>query len=510
MYKRFIKFGFLALFIGVEFISPNFGWVREAGAATNLNGRILLQVQDKGQAWYVNPLNSSRYYLGRPDDAFLIMRSLGLGVSNSDLDSFLIKVPVRLAGRIILKVQDKGQAYYVDPIELKLYYLGRPADAFSVMRNKGLGITNSDLAKIPVAAINYLNTTSASAVQAVNLSDEAVTNISDDLSRKFSFKYKNNSYNLTQPFSTDLYSYYKNSTKTYTYTAGNAPASIRDEFYGLFLKLKSGDTTIEEIIIKLKEIAAVNNWTDDELLEFTVALVQYIPYDDVKVVNNSGSNNNPYFPYETLYLNKGVCSDKTFLAVVMLRQLGYGAAILDFPDHNHTALGVSCPTEYSLNGSGYCYVETTNYFPFGVIPQSISNGQAQKSDGFSDMFNSSSLGAMEIYQQTSGKIYQGISTIYSQVANLRTVKEELSTMSLEIDNSNTSLTGKEAEITATKIRVDTYYNNGQISEYNKLVPIFNNLVSQYNTDLAAYKKEVDEYNVKVSGFNTAVKTFYQR
>lgn len=113
-----------------------------------LRGRILLQVESHGEAWYINPVDSKRYFLGKPEDAFNLMRTLGLGVSNVDFAKFNGFSPRSLAGRILLKVQDKGQAYYVNPVNLKLYYLGRPADAFAVMRNLGLGITNSNLEKI--------------------------------------------------------------------------------------------------------------------------------------------------------------------------------------------------------------------------------------------------------------------------------------------------------------------------------------------------------------------------
>ena len=47
-------------------------------------GRILLQVQNRGQAWYVYPVDQKRYFLSRPADAFNLMRYLGLGVSEKD------------------------------------------------------------------------------------------------------------------------------------------------------------------------------------------------------------------------------------------------------------------------------------------------------------------------------------------------------------------------------------------------------------------------------------------
>lgn len=57
-----------------------------ASLAENLKGRILLQVEQHGEAWYINPVDNKRYYLGRPDDAFQIMRNFGLGITDNNLN----------------------------------------------------------------------------------------------------------------------------------------------------------------------------------------------------------------------------------------------------------------------------------------------------------------------------------------------------------------------------------------------------------------------------------------
>ena len=113
-----------------------------------LSGKILLQIQEHGEAWYIYPDDLKRYYLGRPADAFSVMRELGLGISEASYDSFNGYAPSRLSGKILLRVEANGEAYYVNPVDLKMHYLGRPADAFQVMRELGLGITNADLDEI--------------------------------------------------------------------------------------------------------------------------------------------------------------------------------------------------------------------------------------------------------------------------------------------------------------------------------------------------------------------------
>lgn len=54
----------------------------------------------------------------------------------------------RVVGRILLQVEEHGEAWYVYPEDKKHYYLGRPADAFQIMREHGLRIANKDLAQI--------------------------------------------------------------------------------------------------------------------------------------------------------------------------------------------------------------------------------------------------------------------------------------------------------------------------------------------------------------------------
>jgi hypothetical protein len=93
--------------------------------------------------------------MGRPADAFNLMREFGLGIKHAELLGYInTDFPARLSGKIVLDVEANGEAYYIYPEDLKGYYLGRPADAFNIMRELGLGITNNDLIKINSQEIN--------------------------------------------------------------------------------------------------------------------------------------------------------------------------------------------------------------------------------------------------------------------------------------------------------------------------------------------------------------------
>ncbi len=148
--KNFFKKTKLLL-ITILFASIPFSFVL---GYNNLSGLILLQVEENGEAWYVKPGENKRAFLNRPADAFKIMKEFGLGIKSSELDYYLENsFPERLIGQILLDVERNGEAYYIYPKDKKAYFLNRPSDAFEIMRSLSLGIINSDLEKIDVLEI---------------------------------------------------------------------------------------------------------------------------------------------------------------------------------------------------------------------------------------------------------------------------------------------------------------------------------------------------------------------
>jgi hypothetical protein len=59
----------------------------DLGLADKLKGRIVLQVESRGEAWYINPADGKRYYMKDGDSAYEIMRFLSLGITDANLEA---------------------------------------------------------------------------------------------------------------------------------------------------------------------------------------------------------------------------------------------------------------------------------------------------------------------------------------------------------------------------------------------------------------------------------------
>lgn len=119
-----------------------------------LNGRILLQVEERGEAWYVNPKDNNKYYMANGNEAYSIMRYLSIGITNKDLERVMAdeEFAKKHSGKIFLQVEEHGEAFYID-MDGNAHYLKDGLVAYAIMRELGLGITNDDLRKIEVGEI---------------------------------------------------------------------------------------------------------------------------------------------------------------------------------------------------------------------------------------------------------------------------------------------------------------------------------------------------------------------
>ena len=173
-----------------------------------LMGRIVLQVENRGQAWYLSPKTNQAHYLENGAAAYQLMREQGLGIADADLSKISVGLnsgfedtdtdqdglsddlekslktdpekadsdndgypdgtevandysPLgvgrlaydnslvnKLKGRILLQVESRGQAWYVNPDDGKRYFLGQANDAYQIMNYLGLGISDEDFNRL--------------------------------------------------------------------------------------------------------------------------------------------------------------------------------------------------------------------------------------------------------------------------------------------------------------------------------------------------------------------------
>ena len=99
----------------------------------------------------------------------------------------------------------------------------------------------------------------------------------------------------------------------------------------------------------------------DDQARIAISLVQQIPYDTVKQeAFLQGSYSTNRIPYQVLYEHRGICNEKTKLLTFLLKELGYGVALLSYQEEKHMAVGVLVPPPYRSPGCGeYAFIETT-------------------------------------------------------------------------------------------------------------------------------------------------------
>ena len=107
------------------------GYISARQKSHSMAGKIFLQVENRGEAWYIHPKTLTRYYLKNGKEDYEIMRKKSLGISNNDLEKIPIssnqkgdtQLTQRLLGYILLQVEGHGEAWYVNPLDGLRYYL---------------------------------------------------------------------------------------------------------------------------------------------------------------------------------------------------------------------------------------------------------------------------------------------------------------------------------------------------------------------------------------------------
>ena len=121
------------------------------------SGKILIDVENHGEAWYVNPQSLQRVYLGTPDEALYRLTKRAVWVNFSNIERIALdgaespdpEYADQMAGYIIGPSDLIGAVWYVHPVLKTRIRLGTSHDAWLVMQ-AGVPASAKDIKSIPV------------------------------------------------------------------------------------------------------------------------------------------------------------------------------------------------------------------------------------------------------------------------------------------------------------------------------------------------------------------------
>jgi len=338
--------------------------------------------------------------------------------------------------------------------------------------------------------------------------------LSQPVDKTFNWEYKGKKYSLDETLYQSAYDYYKSQPKQYSY-AESLPANWEDEYYLMFLKSAEGDNTISDLAKKIQDLGKKHNLTDNQIVDLTLGFVQSIPYDDAKAKDILAKKGNiaMRFPYEVLWEQTGVCSDKSLLAYALLKEIGYGVALFAFEQDNHMAVAVQCPQNYSNYASGYCYAETTSTGnKIGVVPdfdteknKTVSTEQIPAYNPDQIQPKTQKLGPEKIILATQGKQYSGIIQTKNIADQISRLKNDMATLLPEMQSQKNTIDQEWKKLENTKDDADKYKKEGDIDEYNSLAKKYNSLLETYKQDVKKYNNNVILYNRDVKKYNALIK-----
>nr|WP_320161107.1 hypothetical protein [uncultured Methanoregula sp.] len=174
--------------------------------------------------------------------------------------------------------------------------------------------------------------------------------------------------------------------------------------------------------------SAAKNPDDDARI--AISLVQHIKYDanSINEIQVNQSEPGKYigrYPYTILYQNwGGICGEKSFLLALILKDLGYEVALLQFDDIHHMAVGVKVPSEYAYGNTGYALIEST-------APE-IPACYEYSVDGYKTRM--STLSPSKIIKISDGKAFNSISREFADARVQSTI--DLAWMEVITANNN--------------------------------------------------------------------------
>ncbi len=335
---------------------------------------------------------------------------------------------------------------------------------------------------------------------------------------QYKWNYNGKEYSLDLTLYRSVYDFYRSSPKDFVYS-GDLPTNWEEDYYAMFLKINPIDQTIVQLTDAIEKLSKQNRLSEEQTVELATAFVQSIPYDNAKaeLIEGGSDSVKPMYPYEILYDNLGVCSEKSFLLTVILRQLGYGTALFEYKEAKHLAAAVKCPQELSSYSSGYCYIETTQPgHRIGIIPDfgkednlAILKQEKKKfNEDNGAQVEARHLGEGRMFQKTEGRSYTGIMYTIKTQDQISELEGQINQLKIELNPLKEKVEKDKQEVDALTEKMNEWKKKNDYENYNQAVPAYNKAVEAVRKEVDEYNKKTALYNQKVTQYNQLIKEFY--
>jgi hypothetical protein len=221
----------------------------------------------------------------------------------------------------------------------------------------------------------------------------------------------------------------------------------------------------------------------DDDARIAINLVQHIKYD-ANAINeiqvNKSKSGQLYigrYPYTILFQEwGGICGEKSFLLALLLKELGYNVALIEFDFGNdqpkHMAVGVKAPAPYLFENTGYALVESTT--------PTIPTFDDYTLIGMTAPI--SSFTPTKVIKISDGKSFDSMGTEFSDAQTEQSVYSEwqkVNEAAIQVNASAQQLNDLEAIVISWKSKAQSDYSRSDMSSYENDLQMFNQAYNAY-------------------------------
>lgn len=226
---------------------------------------------------------------------------------------------------------------------------------------------------------------------------------------------------------------------------------------------------------------SVKNPGDDARI--AINLVQHIKYDANTIseiqlnTSKSGQSYIGRYPYTILFQQwGGICGEKSFLLALLLKDLGYNVALIEFDFGNsqpgHMAVGIKAPAPYAFENTGYALIEST-------VP-TIPTFDGYYLSGMDAPI--SSFTPAKVIQISDGRSFDSTGTEFSDAQIEQSVYSawgSVNDAAIQLNSSAQHLQDLENTVNSWESKAQNDYSSRNMAGYQYDVQMYNQAYSAY-------------------------------